>query len=154
MKKVLSVAVILMATNSLAQELTPLDEWSKTTSNWSNQPSEVVYMLGRCGAALMSMSSYFQANANGDKKIEKDAKSLMNKSKSFTSTSLELGESIGATEKFLMDRMESLVKIYVADIVNNKKLHNSAFGKKFQADINFCSAYYPLIFNDDGSRKK
>ena len=154
MRKILSIAVIVLSSNAVSQELTSLDEWSKKTSNWSNQTSEVVYMLGRCGAALMAMSSYFEANSNGDKKIEIDAKSLLDKSKSFASLSLEVGQSIGATDKFLMDRMEALVKIYIGDIISNKKLHNNAFGKNFQTDINFCTTYYPLIFNSDGTRRK
>lgn len=154
MKKILYISIIFLSANAISQELIPLDEWDKKTSNWSNQPSEVVYMLGRCGAALMAMSSYFKANSNNDKKIEKDAESLLDKSKSFASLSLEVGQSIGATEKFLMDRMEALVKIYIGDIISNKKIHNSAFGKNFQTDINFCTTYYPLIFNSDGTRRK
>jgi hypothetical protein len=154
MKKIIALAALSISTFATSQELVPLDEWDKTTKNWSSQPSEVAYMLGRCGSAFMAMSSYLKANANGEKKIERDATVLMGKSKSFIELSIDVGQTIGATEKFLMDRTESLVKVYIGDIVNNKKLHNNAFGKNFQTDINFCTAYYPLLFNSDGTTRK
>jgi hypothetical protein len=153
MKKIILCLIVASSFNVHSEELTTLNEWVIKNPQWSSRPPEVTYMLGRCASALIAMSSYIKANSANEIKLQNSADILMTKASHYARLSIELGSSIGATEKFLNNRMAEITKIYVEDIIRNKTIHNDAFGEKFQSDINFCTTYYPVLFKEDGTSK-
>lgn len=148
MKKLKKYAIVILLvstiTGAFTKEIDTLEDWDAKTKNWSSDPSEFTYMLGRCAAAFIAMSAYMSQSSN--QTAVKQANVLMSRGKQFATTSFELGKTTGATEKFLSTRIESLVNIYAEDMLRNKTINNNAFGVNFKKDIDFCSVYYPIIF--------
>lgn len=153
MKKLKKHAIVILLvstiTSAYTKELETLEDWGAKTKNWSSDPSEFTYMLGRCAAAFIAMSAYMSQSSN--QTAVKNSYELLERGKQYTTMSLELGKTFGATEKFLSTRIKSLVNIYVENMLENKTIYNNAFGVNFKKDIDFCSAYYKIIFNENQS---
>lgn len=143
-KHAIAILLVSTITGAYAKEIETLEDWAAKTTNWSSDPSEFTYVLGRCAAAFISMSAYMSQSSN--QTAIKNASELLERGKKFANMSFEFGKKSGATEKFLSTRVESLIKIYVEDMLTNKTINNNAFGVNFKKDIDFCTIYYPEIF--------
>lgn len=142
----ISLLIIFFISSAYAQDIEPLEDWDVKTKNWRSDPSEITYMLGRCASAFLAMSAYMSQSS--DNQALKDSNVIKGRALQYAELSIEIGKSFGATEKFLAKRIETILSIYVADMLRNKTITNNAFGVNFTKDIDFCSDYYPIFFNN------
>ena len=142
----ISLLMIFVISNANAQDIETLEDWDVKTKNWASDPSEITYMLGRCASAFLAMSAYMGQSSKQE--AVTNAKIIKGRALQYAELSLEIGRSVGITEKFLATRIETILNIYGADMLKNKTLTNNAFGVNFTKDIDFCSSYYPVFFNN------
>lgn len=140
----LSIVLVSTITSAYAKDLETLENWAAKTKNWSSDTSEIIYVLGRCSAAFMTMAEY--GSISSDLEGKKNANVLMSMGKRFAALSIDAGKSIGVSEKFLTLRIDSLLKIYESDMLKNITIKNTAFGEDFKSDISFCSEFYKTVF--------
>jgi hypothetical protein len=138
--------MIFVISSANAQDIDTLEAWDVKTKNWTSDPSEITYMLGRCASAFLAMSAYMSQSSKQE--AITNANIIKGRALQYAELSLEIGKSVGITEKFLDTRIKTILNIYVADMLKSKTLTNNAFGENFTKDIDFCSVYYPIFFNN------
>ncbi len=127
-----------------SQPLVPLDQWELNTPKWKEDLTEVAYVAGRCASINHTVGYYTSQEGNKQKDIELGGK-FIEVGNTFTNVSLEIGISLGMSDKFIYDRHEALTKVYVQKLVENKKMFNQIFTGDFGIDFKFCVAQHPLF---------
>ena len=141
--KILFLLVGFIPLTLRADDLVPLESWKNITKKWSSDPSELSYLMTRCGVAYSVMSNYFQAtNNNKNIEIREQIQSLNYRSGKFLEYGYEFAQHVGIKEEFFKKRLSLVAEMYTQNLLKNKALTNYAFSKEFESDIDFCASIY------------
>jgi hypothetical protein len=126
------------------ESLTPFKIWQQSRGEWEKDPTEVAYVVFRCGTIFDVIGRVFIENgatlehkANGNRMVER-ATALL-------STGSFLSLNTGMSETRILERAKSFFEIYHRLIVENRRLHNDMFNGQVGQDFDFCVNRYALM---------
>ena len=128
---------LLASTQSIAEELVPLERWATTLPKWTEDISEVAYATTRCGTLFMVIGGVFIQNAAKDEDIQ-NGKDVGDRGLELTLFGNLLSETIGSSKENQLARSSLLLKSYAERIARNRRLHNNMFHGHIQSDYKFC----------------
>jgi hypothetical protein len=137
MRRLVIGVVLLAGSPAVAGEdalLVPLDRYAAGNTGWETAATHVAYMSARCAAAFLTVGAY--ANGAG----LPGATELTETGATFALASARTARAAGAADRFTLDRIKSLSRVYGERVKVSKQLHNEAFDPDLRKDITFCKA--------------
>lgn len=137
---------LLLSVNSVtsAQTLIPFETWQKSRSGWESDPTEVAYMVFRCGALLDRIGRVFIENG-ATPEHRTNGQGLVQRADRLLATGAALSLSTGLDETRLLERAKAFFDIYIRQIVENRRLHNDMFEGWVGEDFQFCIGRYKFM---------
>ena len=106
-KHAIAILLVSTITSAYTKEIETLEDWGAKTKNWSSEPSEFTYMLGRCAAAFIAMSAYMSQSSN--QTAVKNSYELLERGKQYTTMSFELGKKSAQLKNFYLQELNRLL---------------------------------------------
>lgn len=129
---------------SNAQTLIPFETWQKSRSDWASDPTEVAYVVFRCGALLDRVGRVFIENG-ATPEHRTNGHGLVQRADRLLATGSALSLSTGMDETRLLERAKAFFDIYIRQIVENRRLHNDMFEGWVGEDFQFCIDHYQFM---------
>jgi hypothetical protein len=124
-----------------AAEIESLNDRFKTIPNWSKDPSEVGYVLARCGVLLLLISEVFKSDTREKDDMVSIATQNAKKARELVAQGFEISRSVGASQSLLDRRVQQLFSSYRDQIVRNRAVHNNIFHGIVGQDFVLCRAF-------------
>lgn len=142
----LLVAFLLATFGPLAsaQTLIPLETWEKSRSDWKNDPTEVAYVVFRCGTLFDLLGRVFVENGTTSGQRD-DGQKMISRADGLLTTGTALSFNTGMSEPRLLERAKAFFDIYGRQIVENRRLHNDMFEGLVGKDFQFCVSRYAFM---------
>ncbi len=126
------------------QSLTPFESWQQSRSEWEKDPTEVAYVVFRCGAIFDVIGRVFVENGVTPEH-KANGRGLAERANGLLSTGSFLSFNVGMSEARILERAKAFFEIYTRLVVNNRRLHNDMFNGQVGQDFDFCVKKYPLM---------
>ena len=143
MKKLL-ISISLTFPLSVLSQLIPLSKWDEPNRKWQADISEVAYISTRCASNFDLVGNYFVEKGTNDQQ-RSNGKTYTQYANKYMSVSLKTSKISNMDEKAILDRYKSFLDIYLAQVAENKRIHNNIFMGIFLDDFDFCGKHYPFI---------